>query len=355
APDVTVENITYSQTQSPRQIQSTLDSNPLVNKCKWHHQSKYGEHIREFNANNQILTLPTIPTDQRYQDTGEYICTAENGIIGINRQLQQTGSGYVISNAPPVITADNNSTQYGKFSRSTELKVNVYSIPKYSRINWYIGNTQLVSNKYAIKEEPAMVKDLFHGVKVQLDGYRVTLIISDLQEADFTNYTLRLLYSDNQYVHHEVTLESTSAPQTPSNFNITSSSETSITVQWIPGYNGGQKQTFYVQYRTSGTNTWVLQEIIMINRLDKQNFYTLSGLQEKTTYELRMYAQNAFNQSKKTDTATATTLQSVFTEAKTSSNAITGAVAGVVVVLMIVCAIIISILVFKKRKGKFVH
>ncbi|VDI81381.1 Down syndrome cell adhesion molecule [Mytilus galloprovincialis] len=310
-PDVTVANKTFSQSQTPRQIQSTLDSNPQVNICKWHHRSKYGEYIRDFSDNNQVLTLPTVPEDQRYQDTGEYVCTAENGIVGMNGQLQQTGSGYVISNASPVITIDNNSTQYGKFGKSTELKVNVYSIPKYSRISWYLGNTQLVSNKYAIKEEPAMVKDVFHGVEVELDG----------------------------------------APETPSNFNITSSSETSITVQWTPGYDGGQKQTFYVQYRTSGTNTWMIQKITTINQLDIHNFYTLSGLQEKTTYEIRMYAQNAFNQSPKTDTAFTTNLQSVFKEAQTSSYAITGAAAGVVVVLLTVCAIIISILMFKKRKG----
>ncbi|CAC5411894.1 unnamed protein product [Mytilus coruscus] len=350
APGVTVENKTFSQIQLSRQIQSTLDSNPPFNNCKWQQKSKYGEHIRNFSDNNQILTLPTVSEVQRYQDTGEYVCSAYNGILGINGQLKQTGSGYVICYAPSVITADNRDsyTQYGKFGKSTELKVNVYSIPKYSKISWYIGNTHLVTNKYATKEESILVKDVFHGVEVQLDGYRVTLTIEDLQEADFTNYTLRL-YSGSQYVQHEVTLESASAPETPSNFTITSSSESSITVQWIPGYNGGQIQTFYVQYRTSGTNTWLHQEIKTSNQFDSHKVYTLTGFQDETSYELRMYAKNKFNQSQHTDIETIRTLKS---EAQTSSNAIIGAVAGVLVVLLIVCAIIISILIFKKRKGK---
>lgn len=63
-----------------------------------------------------------------------------------------------------------------------------------------------------------------------------------------------------------------------------------------------------------------------------------------------MYAQNAFNQSQKTDTATATTQQSVFKEAQVSANAITGAIAGVVVVLLIACVITISILESKREK-----
>lgn len=66
--------------------------------CTWRQKSTYGENIRDFSDNNLILTLPTVLEDQKYQDTGEYICTAENGIIGINGQLKQTGSGYVISN-----------------------------------------------------------------------------------------------------------------------------------------------------------------------------------------------------------------------------------------------------------------
>ncbi|CAC5394852.1 NCAM [Mytilus coruscus] len=350
APSITVENKTFAESQSSRQIQSTLDSNPPVNTCKWHHRSKYGEHIRDLSDNNQILTLPTVSENIRYHDTGEYICTAENGIIGINGQLKQTGSGYVISNAAPVITADNkdNTTQYGKFGKSTELKVNVYSIPKYSSIRWYRANTYLEPNKYATKEDTAIVTDVFHGIDVHLDGYRVTLTISNLKEDDFTNYILRLYYS-SQFVQHEVTLESASAPETPSNFTITSSSETSITVQWIPEFDGGQAQIFYVEYRISGTSAWLHQEIKTSNKLDTYNLYTLSRLQDKTTYELRMYAKNKFNKSQHTDIEKTKTLQS---EAQTSSNAIIGAVGGVVVVSLIVCAIIISILIFKKRKGK---
>ncbi|XP_052063061.1 kin of IRRE-like protein 3 [Mytilus californianus] len=111
APGVTVENETFPLTQLSRQIQSTLDGNPIVNTCIWHHRSQYGEHIRYFSDNNQILTLPTVSEDERYQDTGEYVCTAaDNGVIGINGQLKQTGSGYVISNGKvyfPQITATN--------------------------------------------------------------------------------------------------------------------------------------------------------------------------------------------------------------------------------------------------------
>jgi hypothetical protein len=44
---------------------------------------------------NGVLTLPSIPVEDRYQDSGEYVCTAGNGILGSNGNMKQTGSGYV--------------------------------------------------------------------------------------------------------------------------------------------------------------------------------------------------------------------------------------------------------------------
>lgn len=34
----------------------------------------------------------------RYQDSGEYVCTASNGIKGGDNRITQTGSGYVTVN-----------------------------------------------------------------------------------------------------------------------------------------------------------------------------------------------------------------------------------------------------------------
>ncbi|CAG2217387.1 DSCAM [Mytilus edulis] len=50
------------------------------------------------------------------------------------------------------------------------------------------------------------------------------------------------------------------------------------------------------------------QEIKTNNKLDLHNVYTLSGLQDETSYELRMYAKNSFNHSQPTEIETITTL-----------------------------------------------
>jgi hypothetical protein len=52
--------------------------------------------IRELaGGNNGVLTLPDITVDNRYQNSGEYICTADNGIEGKDGNVKQTGFGYV--------------------------------------------------------------------------------------------------------------------------------------------------------------------------------------------------------------------------------------------------------------------
>jgi hypothetical protein len=47
---------------------------------------------------HSVLTLPSIPVENRYQDSGEYVCTADNGIVGRDGRIKQTEFGYVIIN-----------------------------------------------------------------------------------------------------------------------------------------------------------------------------------------------------------------------------------------------------------------
>jgi hypothetical protein len=90
-------------------------------------------------------------------------------------------------------------------------------------------------------------------------------------------------------------------PQTPSNFNLVSSTETSILVEWTPGYSGHHEQTFYLEYRARRTETWSLDEIYHNTKQVTSLTYVLSGLQDSTLYELKMYSKNMFGRSLSTD------------------------------------------------------
>ena len=100
APTVTVSDTTFERNEDTRTLSCVTVGNPsTATFYKWQHKSKYGVLIRELDGGtNGVLTLPSIPVEDRYQDSGEYVCTAGNDIAGRNGKIKQTGSGYVIIN-----------------------------------------------------------------------------------------------------------------------------------------------------------------------------------------------------------------------------------------------------------------
>ena len=98
------------------------------------------------------------------------------------------------------------------------------------------------------------------------------------------------------------------APRIPTNFTLVSSTDTSIVVEWIPGYNGGHEETFSIQYRVvNESQIWITQEIPLYNN----QAYILSGLQSDTWYELRMFAENKLDRSSVTDIQSISTVPSL--------------------------------------------
>jgi hypothetical protein len=86
-----------------------------------------------------------------------------------------TTAHYIIClSGQPIFTNDNRLTQYSEFGGNVDINVYVYSIPKYTTLMWYRGNTPVTtSTKYVMSETPAIVNDTFHGKDVQLDGYSI--------------------------------------------------------------------------------------------------------------------------------------------------------------------------------------
>jgi hypothetical protein len=97
APTVTVNDITFENNEPTRTLTCIPDGNPQsYSFYEWQHKSKYGVLIRKLDGGqNGVLTLPSIPVEDRYQDSGEYVCTAGNDIAGSDGSVKQTGSGYV--------------------------------------------------------------------------------------------------------------------------------------------------------------------------------------------------------------------------------------------------------------------
>ena len=82
-------------------------------------------------------------------------------------------------------------------------------MPKYTKLRWYRGNTQVSSStKYVVSERSAIVNNTFLCKDLQLDGYHVSLTINKFKESDFNvSYRLQLSYGVSQTVQYTVLLE----------------------------------------------------------------------------------------------------------------------------------------------------
>ncbi|VDI65477.1 Hypothetical predicted protein [Mytilus galloprovincialis] len=358
APDITVNSSTYTQNDAIRKVICNPSGNPnIYTYHKWQHKSRYGEIIREFNG-NKTLTLPDVPVLLRYQDSGEYVCSASNGIIDNENKFKQTGSGLVTVRAQPVFTSDtiDRVKQFGEIHKTVDIYINVISDPKFTSFVWARDGTSIKtqnSAKYQSSSSPTIVKDTIHGKEVQLYSYNVTLAINDLKAEDFVNYTVTLK-SGFPDVKFTIALESASIPDIPGNFSQRDTAFTSFTVQWDPGSDGVYKQTFYIQYRVQGSSEWTIVAAgdEDINEQRRRRTYEVRNLQEGKAYELRMYAENtAMKRSNFTDVLIVFT-KSSGTNLSTTSSAVIGTVVGVVVTLVIVCASFIVILLIKRSQGK---
>ncbi|XP_071133273.1 protein turtle-like [Mytilus edulis] len=306
APNAVVENKTFLQTDRIRNVQCSIQGNPseyTYSKCS--HKSYYDVIIRELAIGQSgILTLPDIRMEFVYQDSGIYVCTVGNGILGTNGQEKQVGHGFVKINSQPVFTKGNSQNLNGVIGRSVDVNVYVFSEPKYTTFRWYKNTTLLKqSAKYNMNENRVIVNDDFHGREVQLDGYRLTLVIDWLRFEDAAVYKLQLSNAIGNLVEHNMILKLGHIPHPPSNITVVSVGETSLTIQWMHVDDKDMHLMYHIEYKVAVSLTWIRKETG-----NKGLLYTLDGLQTSTYYNVRVLAENSFNKSLPSLSITAQTL-----------------------------------------------
>ncbi|XP_063447530.1 nephrin-like isoform X2 [Mytilus trossulus] len=319
APSVGVENKTFQQRDTGRKLQCNIQGNPSeYSNFKCHHKSLYGVQKRELTiGQNGILTLPEVPFELVYQDSGIYVCTVGNGILGTNGQEKQTGYGFVKIKAQPVFVKSNVKKMTVMIGKNADVNLYVLSEPKYTSIKWY-RNTTLLSQsaKYSMLEKIMIVDDDFHGKVVQLDGYKLTLVINAFRIEDATFYRLLLSNGIGDVVEHIVFLEIGNFPQTPKHITVVSVEQTRLTIQWDPVIDDDFRLIYHIEHKLSISSMWIRKEIdgrdIEIG--NTKLLYKLVGLQTSTYYDVRIVAENSFNKSLPSAIITAKTLSKENTE-----------------------------------------
>ena len=85
----------------------------------------------------------------------------------------------------------------------------------------------------------------------------------------------------------------------------------SISLEWVPGFDGGSVQTFVLE--DGFANEWISQAVESTVLQTASIRTTITDLVPETNYTLRVYAKNFYGVSEYSDVYNVTTLQSMYT------------------------------------------
>ncbi|XP_026120092.1 nephrin-like isoform X2 [Carassius auratus] len=95
----------------------------------------------------------------------------------------------------------------------------------------------------------------------------------------------------------DIQLLSTNHPDPPSDLKLLRVDHNSVTLEWMPGFDGGLTQNFRVRYRWAGSASFMYVDVFP----PTATVYTVTGLNPSTTYNLSVNAINTMGESSYAD------------------------------------------------------
>ncbi|XP_052214825.1 protein turtle-like isoform X2 [Dreissena polymorpha] len=259
-------------------------------------------------------------------DMGVYQCKGKN-IHNAVQQVREIEIKIACSPRPspfttPIVTA------YRRRNSSAILSFTIVAYPPPNDASAYVWRKQ-VDGKWV-----TLLNNNRFQIRLSNDSLQTNLSISQLQIDDFTNYSVRV---NNQVGSTEQTfvIRATEQPSVPQQLLVVDAmvTESSVTVKWTPGFNGGEDQWFVIGYKKAADEFWTY-----INVSSTVTQLSIGDLVAGTKYEVKMYAENIIGKSDET-TALSVTTQSVISDNGSSPSvgaAVGGAVGGILAVVIFV-------------------
>ncbi|XP_048237053.1 hemicentin-2-like [Haliotis rufescens] len=259
------------------------------------------------------------------RQTGLYTCSARN-VIGkavernISLQVKCAPRPYGSTPGGPVFKSSLN--------RTVTLSLTAIAFPE-PTVTW---------------SKSPMGKPLTN-TNVTVVDFRVTgsLTILEVQEEDFTNYTVNVTNTEGTWMLN-VVLMSPSQPDVPRNLQASSVKPRSVTLKWEKGSNGGAKQSFRIQYRQGGRQ-WITHPSMPSE--DDALQVELEGLEAETTYTVQMLALNGYGSSNHTSISVTTTCQTCSTFVVA-----VGAASSAVVIFIIIVTVVVVVRNRRRRQSE---
>ena len=120
------------------------------------------------------------------------------------------------------------------------------------------------------------------------------ITVWSLTDEDFGNYTCLVtnsIFGDNITKQFNISVRKESPPQRPVDFKVTASTSFSVNVSWLPGDDGGSRQTFNLSYKVVGEDFkhWSTYPDLGPG---VQLTESITGLDNSTQYEFKVISRN---------------------------------------------------------------
>ncbi|XP_077985011.1 nephrin-like isoform X3 [Glandiceps talaboti] len=229
--------------------------------------------------NGKVTTQQLTITLTPYHNKDIYTCKGRNDQFSGN-VVESDPIQLNVHYTPFVLNETENSKSAADEGEPATLICEIDSNPD-ATITWYKdGNEVDINDKFSIKES---------NIGTQ---FKSTLLLNRTERIDHGNYICK---ADNNIgsVNFTVTLLGKSDPDAPTNIEITSRSYTSLTIEIIPGFDGGEPESimYYVEYHNSTHEDW--QPWPSNGQGTRNTQMTITDLIENTTYVIKARAENS--------------------------------------------------------------
>lgn len=227
-------------------------------------------------------------------------------------------------------------------SATFNLTALVYPQPEENELQWRKWH------EYKWKPIVNDSSNVIYTSQLEIEGVDMTNIVLTVVNVTPQDFGIYSLYIENPFgiLTQSFYLIAEDKPQPPVFFthHESLSTDSTITVRWKPGFDGGCSQVFFLKFKQVAEQYWF--NVSIEDTGDEEMNYTLSNLSPNTDYMIKMFAINSIGRSEETVVLTLRSKNSPKTATFSRAVVIGGCVAGVTAVVVLAA---IGLVVVKRR------
>lgn len=184
-------------------------------------------------------------------------------------------------------------------SSSVHLLCQVQAYPR-PNFEWSLRDMPIIGGDSKYEMNVTSITNAANGN----DIYQGMLRINDVKDSDYGDYACKMWNAEGE-IAAAVRLQSTSAPEKPTNLRVVQAGYDSLTLEWDEGFNGGFENTIYtVLYWPAGSDASGGHE----DDCQYSNPCVIRRLEQLQSYTFQVRAENTKGKSPTSNSLTASTI-----------------------------------------------